>query len=202
MPQLDDVRMLLASKLGKVLMPEDAAAIEAALFYEPDLSHNPAKFDSIQHGRYTIQAERFSNIIAELHHLHQVHWLETEKHRHGLELNPDYEAFLVRERAGRLLQFTMRDEYRRLVGNLRMFIGTSLHTQTEYASEDVMFLLPEHRGSFAALALIRFAEQSLRAIGIREIRVNSKLVNRADVLMLRMGYGAVALEFVKFFEES
>jgi hypothetical protein len=65
-----------------------------------------------------------------------------------------------------------------------------------------MFLLPEHRGSFAALALIRFAEQSLRAIGIREIRVNSKLVNRADVLMLRMGYGAVALEFVKFFEES
>jgi hypothetical protein len=51
------------------------------------------------------------------------------------------------------------------------------------------------------MALMRFAEQSLLALGIREIRVNSKLVNRADVLMRRLGYEPVALEFVKIFRD-
>ena len=201
MPDLDAIRAAIAAKLGKVLLPEDAADIEAAILTTFDRSHNPQKFGSTKHGEYTIQVERFRSIIEELHHLHAAHWLETEKHRHGLELAPNYDAMIEREKAGRLLQFTMRDKHGRLVGNLRMFISTSLHTQTEYASEDTLFLLPQHRGGFAVMALLRFAEQALRSIGVREIRANSKVINRADVLMRRMGYTPVALEFVKFFEE-
>lgn len=202
MDQLDVFRHTLAAKLGKVLLPEDAAEIERAFFFQPDKSHDPAKFGWLERGDYTIQAERFSSIVDEMHELHLAHWSETEKHRHGLAMNPDYDAFIARERAGRLIQFTMRDRGGRLVGNLRMFIGTSLHTQTPYASEDTLFIRPEHRGGFAVMALIRFAEASLRSIGIREIRVNSKLVNKADVLMRRMGYQPVALEFVKFFDDK
>lgn len=201
MPQLHVFRQTLAAKLGRVLTPEDAAEIEASFFFEPDLSHEPTKFGQLVRDGYTIQAERFRDIVAEMHELHLEHWGETEKHRHGLTLNPDYANLFARERAGNLIQFTMRTPDGELVGNLRMFIALSTHTQTRYASEDTLFIKPAHRGGFGVMALMRFAEQSLLAVGVREIRVNSKLVNKADVLMRRMGYNPVALEFVKIFKD-
>lgn len=201
MPQLDVFRSTLAAKLGRVLTPEDAAEIEAAFFFVPDESHEPKQFGKVERSGYSIQAEKFADIVGEIHPLHQQHWLETEKHRHGLVLNPNYDTLLACERAGRLLQFTMRTDAGELVGNLRMYILPCAHTKTQYGMEDTLFIKPEHRGGFNVMALMRFAEVSLRSLGIREIRVNSKLVNKADVLMRRMGYDPVALEFVKFFEE-
>lgn len=193
------LRQALAQHLGQVLTPEVAVAIELAAASLEDRAFDPASFGAIEHGEYRIGVERFADVIGELHALHVEHWKETERHRHGLELNPDYIAMAARERASRCIQFTVRHQGV-LVGNLRMWIGVSLHTQTRYASEDTLFLLPAHRGSFLVMALIRFAEGALRSIGIHEIRVSSKLVNNADVLMRRMKYQPVALEFVKFFE--
>lgn len=65
----------------------------------------------------------------------------------------------------------------------------------------LLYLAPEVRGGFAAVTLMRFAEGALLSIGVREIRADSKLVNRADVLMRRLGYEPVALKFVKVFKE-
>jgi hypothetical protein len=194
------LRNALAAHLGQVLTPEVAAAIELASLAPEDTGYDPATFGQVEHSGYAIAVERFSSIVGEMHALHQLHWIETEKHRHGLAMNPDYVQFMARERRGQMLQFTLRAPAGELVGNLRMYLATSLHTQTRYASEDTLFIHPDHRGSFAVMALMRFAERSLHAIGIQEIRVNSKLVNKADVLMRRMGYTPVATEFVKFME--
>lgn len=196
------LRHALASHLGMTLTPEIAAAIELVVTAPEDASHDPAKFGHQEHNGYCIQAERFSQIVDEMHQLHLEHWQETEKHRHGLTMKPDYLGFIARERAGNLIQFTMRTDGGELVGNLRMFLATSMHTQTRYACEDTLFIKPEHRGGFAVMALMRFAEAALKSIGITEIRVNSKLVNNADVLMRRMKYQPVALEFVKFFNQE
>jgi len=198
---MSPLRELLACNLGATLTPELAAQIEVAARMGDDEPIDPRGFGVEQHGDYLIQAERFEDVLPELDELHQVHWLETEKHRHGLALNPDYIAMAAMDRSGRCIQFTVRHQGA-LVGNLRLWIGVSLHTQTRYASEDTLFLLPEHRGGFLVMALIRFAEGALRSIGITEIRVSSKLVNNADVLMRRMKYQPVALEFVKFFPKE
>lgn len=195
------LREALGSSLGLTLTPELAAAIETYALDTEDRSHDPAKFGSVEYKDYTIQVERFRDILPELHRLHEQHWRETERHRHGLQLNPNYDAVIDTERVGNLIQFTMRHKSGELVGNLRMYLSVSIHTQTRFAQEDTLYIAPDHRGGFAVMALLRFAEQSLRAIGIREIRANSKLVNHADVLMKRMGYTPFALEFVKFFEE-
>ena len=195
---MSPLRNALAAHLGQVLTPEVAAAIELATLAPVNEAYDPAIFGQVTHGAYTIGVERFSGIVGEMHTLHKLHWQETEKHRHGLTMNPDYLQFIAREQLGQMVQFTMRCPKGQLVGNLRMYLSTSLHTQTRYASEDTLFIHPDHRGSFAVMALMRFAESSLCAIGIREIRVNSKLVNKADVLMRRMGYAPVATEFVKF----
>ena len=198
---MSPLRNTLAAHLGQVLTPEVAAAIEISALTPTDRSFEPAAFGEVKHGEYTIAVERFSSIVDEIHGLHILHWQETEKHRHGLAMNPDYLEFLIRERDGKLLQFTMRSPTGKLVGNLRMYLSSSLHTQTRYASEDTIYIHPDHRGTFAALALMHFAEESLHSLGISEIRVSTKFVNKSDVLMRRMGYTPVATEFVKFLKD-
>lgn len=197
---ISSLRQALAENLGQVLTPEVAAAIEAKTLEVNDQSIDVEQFAPLIYRQFVIKAERFCSILPELHRLHEIHWIETEKHRHGLAMNPDYEAMKQMERGGRLLQFTMRALEGDLVGNLRMYLGKSLHTQTLYASEDTLFVLPQFRGGLAALAFMRYAEKALLSLGVREIRGNGKLVNNADVLMRRMGYIPVATEFVKFFE--
>lgn len=194
------IRQALVEHLGQVLTPDVAMKLEMAAVAPEDRSIDPLQFGQHQHGEYTIAAEPFLSVLPELHALHEVHWLETERHRHGLALRPDYAGMAALERNGRCIQFTARHAGQ-LVGNLRVYLGTSLHTQTTYASEDTLFLLPEHRGGLLVIALIRFAEDALRALGVAEFRVNSKLVNNADVLMRRLRYQPVALQFVKFFKE-
>jgi hypothetical protein len=194
------LRQSLGSHLGQVLTPEIAALIEQAASFTPDDSIDPLQFKPIESRGYVIQMERFTDIQDELHVLHEQHWMETEGHRHGLDMNPDYAKFVLRERQGGLMQFTLRHGGG-LVGNMRMYLNTSIHTQTRYASEDTIFITPGHRGGMTVIALMRFAERCLLALGIREIRGNSKLMNNASVLMLRLGYTPVATEFVKFFKD-
>jgi hypothetical protein len=197
------LRSALRAHLGQVLTPELAAAIESAapaLTGSREIDLSGFGVVTTANG-YTIQAERLADILDEIHPLHVEHWAETERHRHGIPLNPDYPFMLDAESAGRMVQFTMRAPDGALVGNLRMYIVLSRHTQTELAQEDTLFIKPAHRGGFDVLALIRFAEKSMASLGVREFRVNSKLVNRADVLMRRAGCQAVAIEFVKFLKE-
>jgi GNAT superfamily N-acetyltransferase len=150
---------------------------------------------------FVLAAESFRGIRGELEALHEAHWLETEKHRHGLALRPDYPALDFDERVGRLVQFTARCDGA-LVGHLRMYLGCSRHTSTRFAQEDTLYVIPECRGGMLGLALMRYAERCLLQMGVREIRADSKLVNHADVLMRRLGYTPVATQFVKVFPEE
>ena len=191
------LRQVLSENIGKVLTPELACAVELAAV-TPAEPIRPESFGFVSYQGYEIRAERFADILPELHQLHVLHWNETEGYRHGLALNPDYLRYQAIERAGGLIQFTAR-KGGELVGNLRLFLSESLHTQTSLVTEDTIFLKPEHRGGLLAMAMLRFAEQVVVSLGAQEIRSNSKLVNRADVLMRRMKYQPFAIQFAKFF---
>jgi hypothetical protein len=192
-------REAMAQHLGQTLTPEIAARIESEAFHL-DWAIDPEQFPREQHDGYWLGVESFREIQLQLHALHEAHWLETEKHRHGFALRPNYDALRTRERAGHLLQFTARMSEGPIAGQLRMFLGESLHTQTLMAEEDTLYVLPEHRTGTLGLALLRYAERCLVAgLGVREIRANSKVLNNADVLMRRMKYRHVANQFVKIF---
>lgn len=187
---------VLAQFAGQPLTMEVAQQIVGRLC--PANPIDIAQFRPITHGDYVIAAERFADHLAELDVLHRAHWLETEKYRHGLALNPDYPSIAELERAGKVLQLTMR-KAGALVGHLRLYIARSLHTQTLYAEEDSLFIDTASRGGFAVVALLRYAEACIWSLPqLEEIRVNSKLANRADVLMKRIGYQATALQHTKF----
>ena len=188
--------------LGWEMTPEVAAAIERETFTVPDNSHNPAKFGMKEYKGMIFQVERIRDLIDELHVLHEAHYLETEKHRHGLEMKPDYDAFIDHEMAGRLIQFTCRDiESGKLVGNIRMYVTASLHTDTLMATEDTYYVLPEFRKGFASLRFWQFMEDCLKSIGVREICTDSKVLNKVHKLNEYLGYQHVANKYVKVFQE-
>jgi hypothetical protein len=195
------LRNALGAHLGQVLTPEVAVAIFDAALRSPNEPIDIDQFEPLAADGFVIRAEQFVKVLPELRPLHEEHWIETEKYRHQLELKPDYDAMAERERAGRLLQITARREGM-LAGHLRLYLGQSLHTQTLFAEEDTLFLRKQHRGSFLALKMMRYGEAALLRLGVREIRANSKRTNNADVLMRRLGYDVVAMQFVKFFQES
>lgn len=184
MPNITPLRKTLGGFLGQVLTPEMAAEIELALEHVPDNSIDLAQFGELQHGKYTIKAERFVDIQDELHTLHTLHWCETERARHGLPLNPDYAAMLTAEKAGRLLQFTARVDGI-LVGNIRFYVYRDMHTQTLAAKEDTFFLRPEHRKGLTAIHFWKFSEQCLSSIGVLEVRTDSKVILNADGKVVR-----------------
>lgn len=197
------LRQTLAQHLGQVLTPEIAVAIEvaASLPAPPvDNSHNPAKFEAQHYRGYVFAVESLRAIRDEIHPLHEAHFEETEKHRLGFGLQMNYDFLDRCELDGRLLQFTARKDGA-LVGNIRMFLSVSLHTGTWVAAEDTFFMRPEHRRGFLAIRFWQYMEQCVQAIGVREIRTDSKLLNKVDRLNVYCGYTPVATKFVKIFQE-
>lgn len=204
MPALNhsNLRRALASQLGQFLTPEIAAQIELAAFDTEDRAHIPSKFGEREYKGFVFRAELLRDIIDEIHPLHQQHFEETEKHRLGFGLDVDYDYMREMERQGHLIQFVCRTrDTGKLVGNIRMYVQKSLHTGTLYASEDTFYMLPEYRQGFAALRFWQFMEDSVRAIGVREIRTDSKVVNKVNKLNDYLGYQHVASKYVKVFSE-
>lgn len=197
------IREVIKEHLGQVLTPEIACALEMAArqpIDPPDTSWNPETFGQQEYHGYVFAVERLSEILAEIHPLHEAHFLETEKHRLGFGLNMDYDYLMAAEHGGRLIQFTLRCDGV-LVGNIRMFIANSLHTGTQYASEDTFFVMPAHRKGLLAVRFWQFMEQAVKAVGVREIRTDSKVANKVHRLNEYCGYTHVANKFVKIFKE-
>ncbi len=196
MPNLDQYRHAVARHLGAVLTPAVATAIEGEAFAEQDHSIDPAQFVRMTHQGYEFRAERMRDIVPELHLLHLMQWQETEAHRHAIEFRPDYERALAHERAGTLLQFTVRQDSA-LVGHMRLYLNRSTHTSTLFAQEDTIFVRPEHRGGMVGLSFLKYIEAALASIDVLEIRFDTKDTNQASALLRRLKYTPVATRWFK-----
>jgi len=194
---LNTFRAALASKLGETVTPELCAWLEAHAFDRYNQGIDIGQFQPKSYRDLTFQVERIADIQAEIHPLHQAHWCETEKHRNGRQMLPDYEAFKADERAGRLIQFTARNSAGALVGNIRMYVYTSRHDQTLECREDTFFILSAHRRGFAAIRFWQYMESCVRSLGVQDIYTDSKVVNQVGRLNEYLGYRHVGNLFHK-----
>jgi GNAT superfamily N-acetyltransferase len=192
---------LLRANLGAVLSAELATDICVAASVVPRLIPSEAieGVGRSGHDGFTFGLERIEDIAAEMKPLHRAHWNETESHRHGLELNPDYEAFTRYERSGRYFLFTLRKDGR-LLGNCAGYLDRSTHTQTLIATEDTLYLLPEARRGRAARRFVAYVEDALRELGVREIHITVKTVNKAGRFLQMLGYRHVENGLMKILE--
>lgn len=197
-----DLVSYLKSHIGQPLSPEIAADICMFADQIPTLIY-PEKIERIQPeqcGEFTFAVEKIDEIAEEVKPLHQAHWTETEAHRHGLELKPDYETFARYERAGRYLLFTLRSEGR-LLGSCAMYLDKSTHTQTIIATEDTLYLLPQARQGRVASLFVNYVERSLHRLGAREICITVKTVNKAGRFFSMLGYKHVENGLTKVLED-
>jgi hypothetical protein len=184
-----DLLAVLKSHLGRPLSPEICADILVLADQIPTL----VSFDVIDRikpevsGEFTFAVERIEDMEEEIKPLHKSHWDETETARHGLPFNPDYQTFTRYERAGRYVLFTLRQDDR-LLGNCAMYLDRSAHTQTLIATEDTLYLLPEARKGRTAMRFVAYIETALRQLGVHEIEISVKVVNKAGKFFEYLGY--------------
>lgn len=145
--------------------------------------------------------EYIEDIKDEIKPLHLAHWKETEKHRHDLPFRPDYETFIRYERAGRYVLFTLRIDGR-LLGNCAMYLDLSAHTQTLIATEDTLYLLPEARKGRRAMRFVCYIEECLKQLGVKEVSVTVKTVNKAERFFRMNGYRHVENGLTKILEDQ
>jgi len=181
---------------GQVLTPELITGLIGALTYVPERYIDFSVIEPESYGAYTFHVERYADALPELSELHKLHWLETEKHRHGIPLKPDYNGFVSADRSGGLVLFTIR-KAGELVGQSTMKVYRSMHTQTLAADEDSLFLRADHRGGRTIFKFIAYMDKVLTGLHVKEVRVSSKLLNSADKLMMRCGFKPFATQLVK-----
>lgn len=193
---MQNLKAALQRNLGNVLTPELAAGILMAA-EENGSPINVESIPPIKHGTFTIAVERISQILDEIRPLHAAHWQETEQYRHAVALNPDYEYMIQSENAGRFMLFTARTEDGELVGNCMMYLTQSTHTRKWVAEEDTIFILTEFRKGRLGIKLIQYVENTLMSLGVTEIRVTVKTINRAGDLLKALGYQHTADQLTK-----
>jgi len=192
---------LLKANVGSTLTSDLAADICVAANRMETLAQlrDIAQIKPRYNGHLVFAVERIENITEEIKHLHRAHWNETEGHRHRLPLQPDYETFIRYERAGRYLLFTIRSEGK-LLGNCAMYLDKSAHTQTLIATEDTLYLLPEARRGTIAKRFVRYVENAMKLLGVREINITVKTVNKAARFFRLLGYRHVENGLTKILE--
>lgn len=194
---------LLDANVGKELTHQLALDIvNAASRLEPLVAEEHIeKIIPEEKDGFVFAVERMEAIEGEMMPLHRAHWEETEAHRHALPFNPDYATFIRYERAGRYILFTLRHNGH-LIGNCAMYLDRSTHTKTLIATEDTLYLLPQARKGNVAKHFIAYCETALKQLGVKEITVTVKTVNRAGLFFQRLGYRHVENGLTKVLEEK
>jgi len=160
--------------------------------------------ENISSGKYVVGLQRFSDMFAEALHLHKEHWEEVETlYLSEKDLRLDYKSIIASERAGQVAFFTLRTQTRELVGNLGFYLFKDTHDGSMQASEDVFFISKAHRKGLLAVAFLRYAENTLRSLGIEYVAMTSKHPCGGpcmEPLFNRLGYKPIALTYLKRLE--
>ncbi len=133
---------------------------------------------------------------SELQPLLEAHWHEVA-HYDDLPLNPHVDGYERVAAMNALRIYTARTtapekDRGRLIGYLAVFIQPSMHYSDHlFASQDVLFVDPLHRGSRCGVELIRFAHEKLReekvTVLFQHVKHRSDL-NIGPVLTRLLGY--------------
>jgi hypothetical protein len=193
---MQNISDILWRNMGQMLTPEMILGIIQGAEV---VSNTPFDLTGIapkEYRGYVFFLERYQDVLHELKPLHAAHWQETEKYRHAIPLNPNYEKFIDEEKSGNLLLFTIRKDGE-LVGQSTMKLHRSMHSQTLVANEDSLFLRKDHRGGVMMLFFLKYMDEVLTQAQVREVRVSSKLENSADKLLMRAGFKPFATQLVK-----
>lgn len=141
--------------------------------------------------KVTYQKELFRNIMAELPELFLAHYNEADKNNHDLQLNPNWNQYIVLENSGVLHVLTARSGGG-LVGYYVVMVIPSLHYQQAIVSAtDLIYVKPEYRPGGTGIRLIKRGEQMVKELGATRAYLVTKANSDANMVVGRLGYDLV-----------
>lgn len=112
-------------------------------------------------------------------------------------LEPDRAKYDLLERAGVLRIFTARQQGC-LIGYVAFLVDAHLHyRRLTVASQDVLWIEPEHRHGALGSELMDFAERVLEVDGVHVILQHSKVAHPIGGFLRRLGYEAMDTIYAK-----
>lgn len=151
----------------------------------------------------TYQEEKIIDILEELDPLLTDHYEEIAWRKDKIKLSPDYDKYLKLEEMGILHTVTAREpDAGKLVGYFISFVQPHLHySDTLYAVNDILYMSPEYRATEASANLFRFAEESLKSIGVDVITLHMKVWLPFEALSSYLGYEKIEYNYSKYIGE-
>lgn len=139
--------------------------------------------------------EKADDVFEEIKPLIKIHWREIA-HYQDIDLDPDWDFYSKAEAANCLRVFTARKEGK-LIGYALYFLKSNAHYKGSLqASQDILFVHPEHRGKLG-MKLIKWCDAQLQAEGVQVVYHHVKTAHNFGPLLERMGYQAVDIIFAK-----
>lgn len=145
-----------------------------------------------------ISHESMASVKEDIKPLLEKHWEMVALNKGQIKLNPDWKEYARLDAAGVLRIFTARDNGK-LVGYCVLLVNTSIHySDHKFASNDVVFVLPEYRAGATGYKLIKYAEDHCRDDGVSLMMINTKVHIPFDSLMIGMGFELIERIYSKF----
>ena len=147
-----------------------------------------------------IAHECLANVKEDIKPLIEKHWELVALNQGSIKLNPDWEHYANLDASGALRIFTARDNGE-LVGYCVLVVSRSMHYKDHiFASNDVVFVLPDSRSGATGYNLVKYAEDHCRDNGVSLLNVNTKVHLPFDTLMLGMGFELIERVYSKCFK--
>lgn len=146
----------------------------------------------------TCHIESFEQQLNELKVLLPAHYKELALNQDSVPLDPQYEFYIERERAGGLLFVVLRD-VGEMIGYYIGFIAPGLHYKTCLTcTTDIFFVRADKRGGRAGIKMFQFVEKELKRRGVMRWFTGSKIHHDASALFEFLKFDRVEIYYSKW----
>lgn len=115
------------------------------------------------------------------------HYEEIAQFKEVQKLDPDWDAYYRAEQQGKLWVLTARLDGA-MIGYIVMFLSRDMHYRTLLrATEDIHFILPEHRKGLLGYRLLAKTKQAMKEKGVHTVTVRTKANANHGLLFERLG---------------
>jgi GNAT superfamily N-acetyltransferase len=140
---------------------------------------------------YTIQREKFADIMDELPWLFARQYGEVILDKDGLQDDVDYNRYVKLEELGILHCLTVRCNGVLVGYFFNMIIYHLHHKGIKTCSSDMIYILPGHRKGGVGLWLLRMGISEMKKLGVQKMYIGAKIGTRFGKLLKKLDFCAI-----------
>ena len=151
---------------------------------------------------YVYAVERYADTLPEMMPIYRMHYAELLEKMGGdavnmSPFNPRFDAYIEANDQGDLIHFTIRKDGTP-VAYANVYITTDMHNQDLIATEDAIFVLPEHRNGIGR-KMTKGIIAALQSAGVKRAHMTAAIDPRAAMLWGRLGFNHTGVRMTKYF---